>query len=118
MADDVLQGGREDDTYIYTRGDGNDTIIEVPDAQTSAFDTLVLHASRRPASSLVRDGNDIVLAIAESAPGAGDGGSVRSRTRATISSHRPRTHHVRRCNRLDAGRSAPDADRASLDLGQ
>jgi Ca2+-binding RTX toxin-like protein len=77
LGDDLLQGGREDDTYIYTRGDGNDTIIEVADAQTSAFDTLVLHGIAPSSVSLVRDGNDFILVIAESAPGAGDGGSVR-----------------------------------------
>ena len=75
--DDVLQGGREDDTYIYNRGDGNDTIIEVPDSQTSAFDTLVLHGIAPSSVSLVRDGNDITLVIAESAAGAGDAGSVK-----------------------------------------
>jgi Ca2+-binding RTX toxin-like protein len=75
--DDVLQGGREDDTYIYNRGDGNDTIIEVADAQASAFDTLVLHGITTSSVSLVRDGNDIKLVIAESTAGAGDGGSVK-----------------------------------------
>ena len=75
--DDILQGGREDDTYVYNRGDGNDTVIEVPDTQTSAFDTLALHGIAPSSVSLVRDGNDIILVIAESAPGAGDGGSVR-----------------------------------------
>jgi Ca2+-binding RTX toxin-like protein len=74
--DDVLDGGREDDTYVYNRGDGNDTIIEGTDAQTSAFDTLTLHGIAPASTSLVRNGNDLTLVFAESAPGAGDGGSV------------------------------------------
>ncbi|BAM90337.1 putative calcium binding hemolysin protein [Bradyrhizobium oligotrophicum S58] len=74
--DDVIDGGREDDTYIYARGDGNDTIIDGPDAQTSAFDTLVLKGVSAADVSLVRDGNDLRLVFAESAAGAGDAGSV------------------------------------------
>jgi Ca2+-binding RTX toxin-like protein len=75
--DDYLAGGREDDTYVYTRGDGHDVIDEVTDAQTSAFDTLMLHGITPSQVSLVRDGNDVTLVFAESAPGAGDAGSVR-----------------------------------------
>ncbi|UZE48465.1 hypothetical protein ONR75_27305 [Rhodopseudomonas sp. P2A-2r] len=74
--DDVINGGRENDTYVYGRGDGHDTIIEGSDAQTSAFDTLVLHGIAPTAVSLVRSGNDVNLIIADSAPGAADSGSV------------------------------------------
>ncbi|WP_139020563.1 calcium-binding protein [Bradyrhizobium sp. ORS 285] len=74
--DDVIDGGRENDTYVYVRGDGNDTIIDGPDAQTSAFDTLVLKSINPSDVALVRDGNDVRLVFAESAPGAGDAGSV------------------------------------------
>ncbi|WP_316179578.1 calcium-binding protein [Bradyrhizobium sp. SZCCHNRI1009] len=74
--DDVIDGGREDDTYVYARGDGNDTIIDGPDAQTSAFDTLVLKGINPADVTLVRDGNDLRLVFAESADGAGDAGSV------------------------------------------
>jgi Ca2+-binding RTX toxin-like protein len=74
--DDFLAGGRSDDTYIYNRGDGRDTIVEAADAQAPAFDTLVLHGITPADVSLVRDGIDCTLVFAESAPGAGDGGSV------------------------------------------
>jgi len=76
LGDDFLAGGRENDTYVYTRGDGNDVVSEVTDAQTSAFDTLVLHGVAPASVSLVRNGNDIKLVFAESSAGAGDGGSV------------------------------------------
>jgi Ca2+-binding RTX toxin-like protein len=74
--DDFLNGLREDDTYIYSRGDGHDVIVEEADAQTSAFDTLALHGIAPASVSLVRDGNDVTLVFAESAPGAGDAGSI------------------------------------------
>jgi Ca2+-binding RTX toxin-like protein len=74
--DDVIDGGRENDTYVYGRGDGHDTIIEGADAQTNAFDTLVLHGIVPGAVSLIRSGNDVTLTFADSAPGAADSGSV------------------------------------------
>src|SRR5882724_5666290 len=74
--DDTLIGGAGDDTYIYNRGDGHDTIIETPAWNFSTFDTLVLHGINAADVSLVRNSNDATLVFAESAPGAGDGGSV------------------------------------------
>ncbi|MCP3445817.1 calcium-binding protein [Bradyrhizobium sp. CCGUVB14] len=74
--DDTISGGAGDDTYIYTRGDGNDSIAEVWLGNYSSFDTLKLHDIAPSAISLVRNGNDLTLVIAESAPGAGDGGSI------------------------------------------
>src|SRR6185437_2530823 len=74
--DDTLSGGPGDDTYIYNRGDGNDTIIEGGGGNFSAIDTLVLHGINPGDVSVVRNGNDATLTFAESAPGAGDGGSV------------------------------------------
>ncbi|WP_249157470.1 calcium-binding protein [Bradyrhizobium sp. KB893862 SZCCT0404] len=74
--DDTISGGAGDDTYIYTRGDGNDSIAEVGNGNYSSFDTLRLHNIAPGAVSLARNGNDLTLVIAESAPGAGDGGSV------------------------------------------
>ena len=60
-----------DDTYIYAHGDGNDVITD-----DSGVDTLMLEGINPSGVSLVRNGNDLTLVIAESAPGAGDGGSV------------------------------------------
>jgi Ca2+-binding RTX toxin-like protein len=74
--DDTINGGQGDDTYLYARGDGNDTIIEDADSGHSDFDTLRFENINSSAISLVRNGIDVTLAIAESAPGAGDGGSV------------------------------------------
>jgi len=74
--DDTISGGAGDDTYIYTRGDGHDSITEVFLGNYSSFDTLKLHDVDPSAVSLVRNGEDLTLVIAESAPGAGDGGSI------------------------------------------
>ncbi|WP_375411246.1 calcium-binding protein, partial [uncultured Bradyrhizobium sp.] len=74
--DDTLSGGAGDDTYVYARGDGNDTIIEGTAGNFSTIDTLTLHGVDPAAASLVRNGNDLTLIIAESAPGAGDGSSI------------------------------------------
>lgn len=74
--DDTISGGAGDDTYIYTRGDGNDSITEVGAGNWSSFDILKLKAIDPAAVSLVRNGDNLTLVIAESAPGAGDGGSV------------------------------------------
>ena len=72
---DTLNGWSGDDTYIYTRGDGNDVITE----PNGNLDKLVLHGVAPENVSLVRDGNHVTLVIAESAPGAGDGGSIQLR---------------------------------------
>ncbi|WP_145984416.1 calcium-binding protein [Bradyrhizobium nitroreducens] len=74
--DDTIVGNAGDDTYIYTRGDGNDSIIEVFLGNYSSFDTLKLHGIDPGAVSLVRNFEDLTLVIAESSPGAGDGGSI------------------------------------------
>ena len=75
--DDTISGGAGNDTYIYSRGDGNDSITEAFLGNYSTFDTLQLHNIDPGKVSLARDGNDLTLVIAESAPGAGDGGSIR-----------------------------------------
>ncbi|MBY3211812.1 calcium-binding protein [Rhizobium laguerreae] len=72
--DDALNGGAGNDTYVYARGDGNDTIIEADDSSTD--DQLVLIDLNPADVTLVRNGNDVTLVIAESAAGAGDGGSI------------------------------------------
>ncbi|RWI50097.1 MAG: hypothetical protein EOR16_31090 [Mesorhizobium sp.] len=72
--DDALNGAAGDDSYIYVRGDGNDTITESVNNGTN--DQLVFTDVNASAVSLVRNGTDVTLVIAESTPGAGDGGSV------------------------------------------
>ena len=69
---DTLNGGQGDDTYLYARGDGNDVITET----NGNLDKLVLHDIAPGDVSLVRNGIHVTLVIAESAPGAGDGGSI------------------------------------------
>ncbi|WP_263013271.1 calcium-binding protein [Mesorhizobium sp. AR02] len=71
---DTLNGAGGDDTYVYARGDGNDTITE--DTWNGSNDRLVFSDLNPAAVSLVRNGNDVTVVIAGSAPGAGDGGSV------------------------------------------
>ncbi len=72
--DDVLDGGRGDDTYVWVRGDGNDTISEgTNDGQA---DKVVLDGVDPAEVTLVRNGNNLTLVIAESTAGAGDGGSI------------------------------------------
>ena len=72
--DDTLTGGGGNDTYSYSRGDGHDTISETDLADTA--DKLVFSNINPSDVTLVRNGNDVTLVIAESAPGAGDSGSV------------------------------------------
>lgn len=72
--DDALNGASGDDTYVYARGDGNDTVIE--DTWNGTNDRLMFTDLNASDVTLVRNGNDVTVVIAESAPGAGDGGSV------------------------------------------
>ncbi|MBD9490470.1 calcium-binding protein [Ensifer sp. ENS11] len=70
---DTLDAGAGDDTYVYARGDGNDTITE---GTSGTADQLLLQGINPSDVTLVRNGDDVTLAIAESAPGAGDAGSI------------------------------------------
>jgi Ca2+-binding RTX toxin-like protein len=72
--DDSLNGGARDDTYVYARGDGNDTIIE--NEWNGDNDQLMLKDLKPADVKLVRNGNDLMVVVAESALGAGDAGSV------------------------------------------
>ncbi|HOV03773.1 MAG TPA: calcium-binding protein, partial [Kaistiaceae bacterium] len=75
--DDVIDGKDGSDTYAYTRGDGNDVIFDVPGAGWyDEVDTLELHGIARADVTFVSTYNGIEVVIAESAPGAGDGGSI------------------------------------------
>jgi Ca2+-binding RTX toxin-like protein len=71
--DDVLNGGTGDDTYVYARGDGNDTITEPTD---SYADVLKFAGINSTDITLTRNGNDLSVIVSESSPGAGDGGSI------------------------------------------
>ena len=70
---DTLNGGSGNDSYVYARGDGSDTII---DGWNSGVDRLVLSDISSSEVTLVRNGNDLLIQIAESTPGAGDAGSI------------------------------------------
>ncbi|WP_164736472.1 calcium-binding protein [Rhizobium vallis] len=71
---DLLIGGGGNDTYYYSRGDGNDTIQE--SYYQGNGDRLVFLDVNPAEVSLLRNGNDVTLVIAESTPGAGDGASI------------------------------------------
>jgi Ca2+-binding RTX toxin-like protein len=75
LGDDFINGGNSSDTYIYNRGDGHDTIID-PDINGGSNDTLDLRGIAVSDVTITTFGNDVTLHIAESAPGAGDGGRV------------------------------------------
>ena len=72
--DDTLAGGTGDDTYLYTRKNGNDTIVE--DTGGGKADKLHLRGIDPAAVTLSADGNDIIVTVAESSAGAGDGGTI------------------------------------------
>jgi Ca2+-binding RTX toxin-like protein len=72
--DDLLQGGYGDDVYVYNRGDGNDTIVDI---DWAGSDILFLGSGIATFHvSFVRQGDDVRLTIAPSAAGKTDGGSI------------------------------------------
>ena len=71
---DTLNGADGSDTYVYSRGDGFDTITDGINGGTA--DKLLFTNINAASISLQRNGNDVTLVVAESAPGAGDGGSI------------------------------------------
>lgn len=71
---DSLTGGTGNDSYVYARGGGNDVVVEGAGEGTS--DELVLSGISGGAISFSRDGFDILVTIAPSAAGAGDGGTI------------------------------------------
>ncbi|MBT0730466.1 calcium-binding protein, partial [Rosenbergiella nectarea] len=75
QGDDYLNGGEGNDLYLYARGDGHDTIREA--SYSGRNDRLWLKDITAEQLTVSRDGDDMLLTIADSTPGAGDGGSVR-----------------------------------------
>jgi Ca2+-binding RTX toxin-like protein len=74
LGNDTIDGAAGNDSYVYNRGDGNDTITEGTNAGTA--DKLLLKGIATSAVSLSRDGNHIKVNIANSSPTATDGGTV------------------------------------------
>ncbi|MDQ0423557.1 Ca2+-binding RTX toxin-like protein [Peteryoungia aggregata LMG 23059] len=72
--DDELRGSVGDDTYVYSRGDGNDRIIEDPAA--GATDQLIFQDISSTEVQVQRLGSDLRLQIPESYVGVGDSGSI------------------------------------------
>ncbi|NBB47172.1 hypothetical protein GVN24_02675 [Rhizobium sp. CRIBSB] len=74
VGDDELRGSVGDDTYVYSRGDGNDRVIEDPAA--GATDQLILQDISSTEVQVQRLGSDLRLQIPESYVGVGDSGSI------------------------------------------
>jgi Ca2+-binding RTX toxin-like protein len=75
LGDDVLEGSGGNDTYVYVRGNGNDTINEKSGGGSA--DVLNLGDISPAAVTMTRNGNDVLLLISETAAGAGDGASIK-----------------------------------------
>jgi Ca2+-binding RTX toxin-like protein len=71
---DTINGGASSDTYLWSRGDGNDTITET--INNGAADRLILEGVNPADVTVARNGSILVLTVAESAPGAGNGGII------------------------------------------
>ncbi len=77
--DDWLDGQAGNDRYMYSQGDGHDTIWDGGSGGATAGDDDQLIFSRIPSYRVqaVRENNyDVRFIVGESRPGAGDGGSV------------------------------------------
>ncbi|QND60153.1 Ig-like domain-containing protein [Mesorhizobium huakuii] len=72
--DNQLDGGGGNDTYIYALGDGHDVITEAP--SNGDDDALVFTNINAADVTLIRDYDDVTVVVAESSPGASDGGSI------------------------------------------
>lgn len=72
---DTVSGNGGSDTYLWSRGDGNTTLIEYNFG--GAADRLELTDVDATAVTLRKDGDSLLIEIAETAPGAADGGVLR-----------------------------------------
>ena len=72
---DTVNGNGGDDTYRYSRGDGNDTITET--ANNGNADKLIFADINVANVVVLREGDDVTLQIAETSLGAGDAGSIK-----------------------------------------
>jgi Ca2+-binding RTX toxin-like protein len=71
--DDIAHSAGGNDTYIYARGDGNDTIYETDNWSSDQLNFTGVNSTD---VRVLRENNDFVLKFAESSVGAGDAGSV------------------------------------------
>jgi Ca2+-binding RTX toxin-like protein len=79
--DDQLDGRLGDDVYIYARGDGHDELASLQTSElyggtTGVGNILSLTGIAAAQVSAQLDPNGILLLIADTAPGAADGGSI------------------------------------------
>ncbi|MBZ9757297.1 putative Ig domain-containing protein [Mesorhizobium sp. ESP6-5] len=76
--DDTLRGDAGDDTYLYARGDGNDHILDqgLWSGDVTGGDRLVFTNILAADVNLSLSGTDVTVTVSESAPGAGNGGSI------------------------------------------
>ncbi|WP_136620092.1 MULTISPECIES: calcium-binding protein [Mesorhizobium] len=74
--DDTLRGDVGDDTYLFTRGDGNDQIVDEGFGWETPSDRLVFTDIVAADVNLTLSGTDVTVTVSESAPGAGDGSSI------------------------------------------
>jgi|GEM_PF-2436836 len=74
---DVLMGDRGGDTYVWSRGDGDDEIADVEyDSDSANEDTLQLNGILSADVTYQKTTRGLLVRIAESAEGAGDGGTL------------------------------------------
>lgn len=74
--DDTLRGDVGDDTYLFTRGDGNDQIVDEGFGWETPSDRLVFTDIVAADVNLVLSGADVIVNVRESSTGAGDGSSI------------------------------------------
>ncbi len=73
LGDDIINGDGGNDTYLYSRGDGNDVVNE---GAWSGTDTLQFININLSDVNFTQSDNDLTVHVAESSVGAGDGGSI------------------------------------------
>ncbi|WP_367714279.1 tandem-95 repeat protein (plasmid) [Nitratireductor sp. GISD-1A_MAKvit] len=75
--DDVLRGGAGSDVYVWSRGDGSDEIEEAAGSYSDdSIDVLRLVDVDLENVTLFSDHRGLRIAIADTSPGAGDGGVI------------------------------------------